>query len=165
MDDIRDHMTSAVCQASLAEVREKAREDGGEVCAFSFRSVERPLTMGERREKVLFLQDTFDRLAQENPGKTDAELAALLLEAHGGDGGSHTSLRAFVEDTHPRMASSIMRRRRDPRVMPNILRMLAVRERELGATQEEGDRIVGELQNAIFNECLVNNPTTRAPAQ
>ena len=141
------------------DVRREAKQNEGEMCTFKFRSVEKPLSIPERRAKILSLQKTFDELAGAHPSASNEDLRALLLEgARASDGTGPHSLHTFIVDTHPRMSKAIMTRNRPERVMLNIMRMLDVREKEMVASQAEGDRLVSNLQNSIFNECLINQP-------
>lgn len=146
---------------NLEDAKNKAKSENGEVYSFRFRTVEKPLTIPERKERIIALQQKFDSLASQRPDATDKELRDAIVSNEATVSTDHKSLYTFITDTHPRMCRTIMTRRRDPRVMPNIMRMLAVRQREKTSTKKVGDELVSSLQNQLFNECLTDAlPTT-----
>ena len=160
MDNILSDASKGVAIKSLQEVRKEAKKTDGEVYQFSFRSVQKPLPFSKRREHVLALEKLFSEIKAAHPSVSTDGLRAKTMQNLSAQAGSdkYDSLYKFVTDTHPRMSLAIMKKDRDPRVMPNIIRMLEVRMREAdpSTTKEAGDRLVSDLQNRLFNECLVD---------
>lgn len=160
MQNATPTINSSVVFASAADMQERARREHNQMSRWTFRHVENPIGIDDVRASVVRLRSSFASFAEKNLGKSDKELCREYLravqdQAKGGDETAKGEVR-FITDTHPTIARCLMRRVVPEQEFAVLMNMIGVKTKELDpeVSEEEKDRVVGEMQNTIFNMCL-----------
>ena len=138
---------------SVSNIRKKAEECGGEYYTTTYAKVENPLTIHEKEKLIKEIYNDF--LKYKSSCKTSNEkkfydtfFSKFIAE--------NPKKKQMVEFTHKTLFDKLLKRKADPRIWDAVQYMIQTKKKEMSSdvSEAEKDKIVGKMQNDLFNSSL-----------